>query len=267
MKIQIIDHVKCDMFTTLFQHMKTFTDLLNITFTETEMFIQSMDDGRVLVFEIHLPKEWFDVYEIGYGSKTLGISATIFFKMLNMRDKSQEILLSTDDNDAHNSSVLTVQLHKSTNKSIFDKHFEMPLMDIEYDLMEIPFIDHQAEFSLASGTFATIINQLRVFGEVFTINCTEENITFNASSQDQGKMTTNIPIDDLEEYAIEEGQELNTVFSLKYLHDVCLYQKIAKNISVGISSNYPMKLMYHLAPDIEDKRAEMAFYIAPRMED
>lgn len=265
MKIQLTDHSKCETFTTLFQHMKHFTDLLNVTFTETEMFVQSMDQGHVLVFEIKLAKEWFNVYEIGYGSKTLGISTSLFFKMLNIRDKSQEILLSTDEEEGSDASKLTVQLHNSAIKTIFDKRFELPLLDIEYDLMEIPEIDHQAEVSLSSSTFATLISQLRVFGEVFTVDCTEESITLTASSQDQGKMTTNIPIDDLQEFAIEENKQLNVAFSLKYMHDICLYQKLAKDISIGISSDYPMKVMYNLDAEIEN--AHMSFYIAPRMDD
>ena len=260
MRIQISDTAKCDTFVNLFQHMKQFTDYVNIIFSEDEMFIQSMDNGRVLVFEIHLPKQWFDVYEIGYGSITLGISTPLFFKVLNVRDKTQHLTLETND-----SSSLTIKLSDSTVKTIFDKQFELPMLDIDYELMDIPEKDHQAEFTLESAIFATLINQLKIFGESVVITCTEETIHLSSDSQELGKMMTNIPIDDLQEFAIEEGETLNLNFSLKYIHDICLYQKINTFITIGVSRDFPMKVTYNLASDMEN--ATFCFYVAPRMED
>ena len=266
MKIEISNLQKCETFVALFQHLKQFTDCVNVMFTETEMFIQSMDTGRVLVFEIRLPKEWFDVYESGYGSTIIGVHTSMFYKIMNIRDKTQEIVLETNPNMSH----LSILLQKSPTKTIFDKQFELPLMDIEYDLMEIPEIDHQADFSLESSTFATLINQLRIFGETVTVNCTEEHIQLNADSPEHGKMMTNIPIEDLQEYAIEEGETLSISFALKYMHDICLYQKIAKHINLGISANYPMKVQYDLRSTEDETyegKAEMCFYVAPRIND
>lgn len=251
---------------SIFQHMKQFTDCLNIMFKEDEMFIQSMDNGRVLVFEIRLPKNWFDLYEPGYGTTTIGIHTSMFFKIMNIRDKSQELVLETNPSTSH----LNILLQKSPNKTIFDKHFELPLMDIEYDLMDIPHIDHQADFSLESTTFATLINQLRIFGETVTIDCTEEHIQMSSNSPEHGKMMTNIPIEDLQEYAIEEGETLSISFALKYMHDICLYQKISKHIMIGISGNYPMKVRYDLGcteDESQSDKSEMCFYIAPRIDD
>ena len=260
MRIQISDTTKCDTFVNLFQHLKQFTEYVNVIFSEEEMFIQSMDNGRVLVFEIHLPKQWFDVYEIGYGSITLGISTSLFFKVLNVRDKTQELTLETDD-----SSSLMIKLSNSTVKTIFDKQFELPMIDIDYELMDIPEKEHQAEFTLESATFATLVNQLKIFGDSVTITCTEEKIHLSSDSQELGKMMTNIPIDDLQEFAIDEGETLNLNFSLKYIHDICLYQKINKHITLGVSRDFPMKVTYNLASDMEN--ATFCFYIAPRMED
>tara|TARA_B110000093_G_C12957755_1_gene405690 strand:+ start:1251 stop:2036 length:786 start_codon:yes stop_codon:yes gene_type:complete len=261
MHIQISDTIKRDTFVNLFQYMKQFTDYVNIIFNETEMFIQSMDNGRVLVFEIHLPKEWFDVYDIGNTSVTLGISTSLFYKVLNVRDRTQELSLET----SHESSYLTIKLSNSSVKTIFDKQFEIPMIDINYELMDIPEKEHQAEFTLESVTFATLINQLKIFGEALIISCTEDNIHLSADSLELGKMMTNIPIDDLQEFAIEEDETLNLNFSLKYIHDICLYQKVSKYISIGISKDFPMKVTYPLGTNTEN--ASLCFYIAPRMDD
>ena len=251
MRIQINNSSKCDTFVSIFQHLKQFTEHINIRFSEEEMFIQSMDAGRVLIFEIQLPAEWFNAYELGTGSTTIGIHTSLLYKILNVKEKNQEIVLSTKDNE-----YLSIQLLNSPIKEIFDKQFEIPLLDLNYELMEIPEFDHQAEVSLASTTFATLINQLRIFGESVTIQCSEETIQLTADSI-EGKMTTNIPIDDLDEFAIEENKHLQLTFALKHIHDICLYHKIAKHIYIGISENYPMNLKYNISS--ENKNARMSF--------
>ena len=53
----------------------------------------------------------------------------------------------------------------SDNPTIFDKRFELPLIDIDTEMMSIPEMEYQAEFSLPSNTFVTLIDQLKLFGE------------------------------------------------------------------------------------------------------
>ena len=50
MKLQISDHGRAEIFTNLFQHIKLFTDYINITFDKEKMYIQTMDSGRVSIF-------------------------------------------------------------------------------------------------------------------------------------------------------------------------------------------------------------------------
>ena len=74
--------------------------------------------------------------------------------------------------------------------------------------MAIPEMNYQAELSLPSSTFSTLIDQMKMFGETLNIKCTEEQVQMISESQDSGKMFVNIPMDDLNSYAIEEEKEL-----------------------------------------------------------
>ena len=64
MEILINNTTNGEIFTTLFQHMKLFTENVNVYFREDELFIQGMDRSHVSIFEIKLPKDWFDKYEL-----------------------------------------------------------------------------------------------------------------------------------------------------------------------------------------------------------
>jgi len=222
------------------------------------MYVQSMDNTRISIFEIAIPKSWFDQYEIAGPAVTIGISSTLLFRILNVRDKVQATKLeySPDQSDK-----LYVHLDSDV-KSIFDKHFEIPLMDLEYEVMSVPEFDYAAELSIPSPYFASIINQLKLFGDTLDVRCSEENIMLTSTSSESGKMSVEIGIDDLVEFAIEEAAELALSFSLTYLHNICMYNKLATNINIKISNNFPMCIHYDVG-----EGASITFYLAPKIDD
>jgi proliferating cell nuclear antigen len=258
MNIQLTSPVKAETFATIFQHMKLFTDNINIMFESERMFIQGMDSARVSIFEITLPATWFDEYEHeDQGTILIGISSSLLFRVLNTRDKSQNLIIKFDQ---ENSDKLLVDF-VGESKVAFDKHFELPLMNIDEEMMAIPEIDYQAEFSLSSSNYSNMINQMKMFGDCLEIKCSEERIDLLSNSVDLGKMSVNIPIEDLTEFSINEGETLDISFSLNYMHMFCMYSKLSKDVNLSIRDNYPMKMLYKLG----EEGAQMTFYLAPKL--
>ena len=137
MNIAITNLQKAETFAAIFQHIKVFTDNVNIMFEAERMYIQAMDTSRVSIFEIVLPAAWFDKYEqTNAANTTIGINTVILFKILNTRDKMQEI---TIDYSEDNTDKLFIHF-TSENKAEFDKHFEVALMNIRQNsLLDPPF--------------------------------------------------------------------------------------------------------------------------------
>lgn len=272
MKIVLNNTAKCESFALIFQHVKTFTEYINISFTATGLYIQAMDSSHVSIFEITLPAEWFDEYILGEEGETpgddpedesisLGISSLILFKILNSRDKSQKITI-----DYSNKKSDIVNIHfAGDNKQEFDKHFEVSLIDIEMDIMQIPDMEYQAEITLSSYHFANIINQLKLFGNNLDVECSEDKIILYSSSVESGKMFVEIKIEDLTSFSINEGETVNMSFSLTFLHNICLYNKLSKEIELKFSENVPMKIIYNIIGD--EDGAKMVFYLAPKITD
>jgi hypothetical protein len=77
-------------------------------------------------------------------------------------------------------------------------------------------------------------------------------------------MFVEIKIDDLSEFTIDEGETVELSFALTYLHNICLYNKIAKDMEIKISANYPLKIIYTL---LGYENAKLTFYLAPRISD
>jgi proliferating cell nuclear antigen PCNA len=275
MNIEINNPVKCDIFVSLFQHFSKFVEHTNIQFENERMFIQSMNSSHVVIFEIILPKEWFDVYNVTSGSIRIGVMTGLFYKVLKKREKSQKITIENKTKD-------TLYFHFSgEDKTVFNKEFEMPLMEIDSELLDIPHINHQAEFSLSTENFSNLVNQFKDFGDTIDIDCSEDNIQLSSQSSESGKMMAKINIEDLTEFSIDEDETIHTSFGLRYLHDICAYQKLSKQVEIKISSNFPMMIIYRLnddtsplstfSPEIDDEvptnAPRMVFYLAPKIND
>jgi hypothetical protein len=98
-----------------------------------------------------------------------------------------------------------------------------------------------------------------VFGSNLNIICNENILEFNANG-DTGKLKVNIPIDDLNEYSISEGETLDISYSLNHVGKMCLSTKLGQYVSLSISSEYPMAIKYDLGDD-----STVAFFIAPKI--
>ena len=258
MDITIDKNARVEIFTILFQHMKLFTESMNIHFNKDEMFIQTMDNSHVSILEFRLPSTWFSKYNVDE-SIIIGVNTNILFKVLNTHEKSHELNMKLSDKDSDKLEIHLV----SSDTDVFDRHYMIPLVDIDSELMGIPDIEYQAELSLPSQRFSTLIDQMKLFGDTLSICCSEEKVEMCSESQESGKMFVKIPIDDLHSYSIEEDETLNLSFSLSHLKNICLYSKIAKDIDINMSRNYPIQLVYHL----DDENARAIFYLAPKIDD
>jgi proliferating cell nuclear antigen PCNA len=242
--------------------MKTFTEHINMLFEKGRLYIQTMDHSHISIFELILPSEWFDLYEHKCdASFKLGINSSILYKVLNSRDKTQQINIVYNEN---NEDILEIHFTpiSETIHAEFDKHFEISLLNIDNEIMDIPIIEYQAEITIASFNFANMINQLKMFSDNLDLICSEEKIVLYSNSLEQGKMFVEIKIDDLSSFIIDEGKTINMSFSLTQIHNICLYNKMSKEVDVKFKDNYPMKLIYNLVghPD-----AQIRFYLAPKI--
>lgn len=312
MEITIDDSSKADVFTSVFQHIKLFTEQITLVCDKSQMRMQCMDNAHVAILELTLPAIWFTTYKLSNPDETIriGFNSTFLHRILASRDKNQRIHLVYSDENAdqwlihltcaepqdkqdeksaanpvfdealdgisslrgeamksagarRNAGVSTTEEEKRRS---FDKHFELPLIDIEEDGMQIPDIEYTAELAMLSAQFAGIVTQLKMFGDTMEVKCSEERIALASTSQDQGKMFVEIGINDLSEFAIDEGADLSLSFSLTYLKHICAYSKISNSVSIKFSDSYPMRVAYDLG-SADDGDASLVFHLAPKIED
>jgi proliferating cell nuclear antigen PCNA len=272
MNVVIKNRENARIFSAMFQNIRLFCEHINLMFSADRLYAQGMDSSHISIFEFSIPKTWFDVYE--YSSEqtsiVVGVNVALLFKILNTREETHEIHLKYIE--ATGDKLIVNLLNPAESKSAFDKYFEIPLIDLESELMAIPEIEYQAEFSLASSNFASLIGQLKQFGADLQIKCSEDEIRLISNSNESGNMSVVVPIDDLSLFAINEGETLNLSFSLAHFHNICAFHKVSGTINLKISDNYPLKATYILElPKYEDdeiaKMAHIVVFLAPRVSD
>jgi proliferating cell nuclear antigen PCNA len=263
---------KARAFSAIFQNMKHFCDHVNVVFEKERVYAQGMDNSHISIFELFIPSAWFDSYNHPEDDNiVVGINVGLFYKILNTRDEGQEIFIKYDS-EKQDKLYLHFITSSSSSKPLFDKHFELPLIEIETEMMSIPDVEYSVEFSLSSSNFASIVGQLKQFGSDMIIRCNEEEIRLSSKSTDAGNMSVVVPIDDLSLFAIDEGMSLCLSFSLSHLYNICSFHKVSDNINLRFSDNYPLKATYlleKLADEEEDvsNKARIVVFLAPRISD
>jgi proliferating cell nuclear antigen PCNA len=259
MKFSIKEKAKKDMFISLFQVLKNCTSLINMMFQEDYLYIQGMDKAHVCLFDLKIMSTWFESYEKKAGdSGTACIDSHIFHQILSFTQEKDTIVFEYDLNEDNTS----IQLLNTENiKGEFNKFFKLPLTDMECDLLAIPEVEYDVEFSIKAKKMNEIVSQLAIFGDTIQIETCDKEIKMSSDGV-TGNMIVSIPIDDLNDYAVTEGETVNVCFSLNYIQKMCLTTKLSTEIEFFICKEYPMKIKYDLG-----ENSTFMFYLAPKMED
>jgi proliferating cell nuclear antigen len=256
MRLTIENKQKIEVFVSIFQILKNWSSHINMSFEEERLYIQLMDKSHVCLAHIELKNKWFSTYNCETKQKIF-VDSTQFAILMNYALKNVSVELNYDENV--DSDKLFINFLSGKSKG-FDHFFELNLQDIDEEELGIPEVDYEVEFTMDSKKIVEVFNELNTFGEELNIRCTENIIELNASG-DSTKLKVNIPIEDLDEYAIAEGETISISFSLNHLCKMCLSVKLSSLICIGISEQYPMSCNYNLGDD-----SKAIFFIAPKVD-
>ena len=254
MRFEIADKKKRDIFITIFNNLKNFTDSIVLNIEQDRLYIQGMDNSHICVYELILQSSWFQVWDITE-PQVFGLSLPIFNKILHICSDKQSIHIHSDNNE-------DLQIDFTCDeKGEFDKHLKMPLMDIDMDRLHIPTMDYEVDIEMDSKKFKNLIDELANFNETLNIVCNENQVVLESTSS-EGTMNVVITTDDIDLLAVVEGKEINASFGIKYIAQMCQFHKLTTNCAIHITEDMPLQLKYKI-----DDECMMRFYLAPKIND
>lgn len=259
MKIQINDKKKKDLFVSLFHILKSCSSTINLSLTSNSMHIQGMDKSHICLFNVILNSKWFDEYKLNNDAK-ISFSSSVFYSIISTKTDNQNLhifMKNADDDQLE----IKFESEGDTKKKDFKKSFKMPLIEYEYEEMNIPNPDYDAEFSFSSKQISDIFSQLNNFSDDIIIQCSENDVNLSANGAN-GEMKVEIPIDELTSFSIVEGEIITLTYSLAYINKMCITNKLSTDIDFSLSNECPLKINYDLGDD-----SNLVFFIAPKMND
>jgi proliferating cell nuclear antigen PCNA len=269
---------KAVKFTALCAQLKALTQNVRFMFNEDGLYIQCMDDGHCCLFEARLQLDFFDKYEPDSTALSLDVNLPMLNKVLHTRQEHQTlgILYEADKQP----DVLQVSF-TSDKKGVFDKYFELRLIDMEMELMDVSQFDTLVDLSMESKHFSEVVSQLTLFNDTLTLAFYDEQIKLRASGQ-EGNMQVIIDGNDVSYYAIPAETTFKQSYSLRYVQLMCQFNKLATQVAMGFGETCPMTMTYFLddqpaiptETDDADTDAEEAparsfvrIHLAPKMTD
>lgn len=257
MRLTIENKSKLEVFVAIFQLLKNWSSHINMHFEKDKLYIQSMDKSHICLADIEIKDKWFSVFDCSCNHK-ISVDSNQMAVLMNYALKHNSIELKCEDENDVDKLYVNF-LNDKENKGAFDHFFELNLIDVDEDSLGIPKLDYDVEFTIESKKLVEVLSELNTFGQDLHIKCSESIVELNAKG-DSTKLKVNIPVDDLDEYAIAEGEEIDISFSLSHLCKMCLSMKLCSSINVSLSGEYPMLLIYNLGDD-----SKVSFFISPKV--
>ena len=258
MKLVISDKSKKDIFIALFQTLKNCSTIICIIFKDDHIYIQGMDKSHICLFDVKIMCSWFNEYSKSNNDlDKICFDTQAFYNIISTKQDGHSINIQFESNpDTLNINLIVIEGIKGTGE--FNKYFKLPLVDFDYEIMSVPIVDYDAEFTITSKKIYEITSQMLSFGDDINIKCSDLSIDL-VSEGVMGEMLVSIPIDDLTEYSIAEDDIIDLKYSLVYIHKMCITNKLSNEIQFCISKEFPMKIKYDLGDN-----STIVFYIAPK---
>jgi proliferating cell nuclear antigen len=240
--------------------MKDLCKDVNFECSEKGLQVQSMDSSHVALVSLILRESAFSEYKC-VRPASLGMNVDSLGKILKMCGTSDSLKLKWQTD----ADTVSFQCEGGDQDRISE--FDLKLMQIESEHMEIPEQQYKVVAKLPSSEFQKICKDLKEFGETMQVKASKEGITFSVSG-DVG--TGNVLLKPRESEKAEERvaltvhEPVTANFALRYLVNFAKAAPLCGSVELGLGSDSPLLVKY----DLENSdNGHMQFYLAPKIDE
>jgi len=240
--------------------MKDLCKDVNFDASEKGLQVQSMDSSHVALVSLLLRESAFSDFKCDRPA-SLGMNVESLGKILKMCGPNDSLKLRW----ATDADVVSFQCESGEDDRIAD--FELKLMQIESEHMEIPEQHYKVVAKLPSSEFQKICRDLKEFGETMQVKSSKEGITFSV----QGDMGAgNVMLKPREAEKPEEKviltvhEPVTATFALRYLVNFAKAAPLCGTVELGLGPDAPLLVRYSLE---NADNGHMQFYLAPKIDE
>lgn len=242
----------------LIEAVKDFINEANIECTSSGIQLQAMEENHVTLVQFLLRSEGFDTFRCDR-TLCLGINIGSLSKILKCSGNDDSTLIKASDNGD------IVNLFFSSPDGSKNSEFDLKLMSLNHQSLNIPETVYNAVVTLSSGEFQKICRDLSMLSETVTISVQKDGVKFFAEGDiGSGSITLNTmsSADSEQKTAIQLLKPVTTALSLKHLLMYTKATPLSEQVKLSISSEYPSIIEYSL-----NDAGYLKFYLAPKIDD
>jgi proliferating cell nuclear antigen len=240
--------------------MKDLCKDVNFECSEKGIEVQSMDSSHVALVSVLLREAAFSDFKCDRAA-SLGMNVDSLGKIFKMVSAGDALKLRWQDG----ADTVSFQCESGDDDRIAE--FDLKLMQIESEHMEIPEQQYKVITKLPSNEFQKICRDLKEFGETMQMRASKEGITFSV----QGDIGTgNVMLKPRESEKPEERvtltvhEPVTATFALRYLVNFAKAAPLCSTVELGMGPDAPLMVKYHLE---SADNGHMQFYLAPKIDE
>ncbi|MBD3303666.1 proliferating cell nuclear antigen (pcna) [Candidatus Woesearchaeota archaeon] len=209
----------------------------------------AMDPANVAMVVFKLLSSAFTEYEI---DKETEIAINLAnFKQILRRAKANDVLSL----ELTNENKLKITLKGKSTRT-----FSLPLIEIEETEQKVPNLSFPVVISTATSVLNDAIDDADIVSESVTFSAEPDKMMVSAEG-DLSKASIDIPADDLTKITSDTKAAVKSKYSIEYLKKMMQGSKLADEVNIHFSQDYPLKLEYKVVDKVL-----LSFILAPRVE-
>lgn len=138
--------------------------------------------------------------------------------------------------------------------------FSLPIIELEEKEQKVPDLKFAANVKIPSAMLNEAIEDADVVAESVTFQAEPRKFTINAEG-DLSQAKIEVSEGSNAKIKLEKDEKVKAKYSIEYLKKMISGSKIADEVSISFSKDYPLKLEYK---DVD--RVLLSFILAPRVE-
>merc|ERR1712226_1589052 len=233
------------LFKKVVDAMKDLCKEVNFDCSEKGLQVQSMDSSHVALVSLMLRESAFADFKCDRPT-SLGMNIESLGKIFKMCGPNDSLKLRYQ-NDA---DTLNFQCESSDDDRIAD--FDLKLMQIESEHMEIPEQQYKVVVKMPSGEFQKICRDLKEFSVVGDVGA--GNVFIKPRDSDKPE----------ERVSVTVHESVTSNFALRYLVNFSKAAPLCGAVELGLGPDAPLLVKYELE---KTENGYMQFYLAPKIDE
>ena len=249
-------------FVTLIKNLEHITTDIELVLSEEGLHSEGLDQTHCLYYCINLDKDWFSTYNVVEEVK-LGINTTIISKIFGcIKSTTQKIEFSSENLDKLNIRFVNHEDgNVGSNLKSSNYEFEMPLMTLNVENMEIPKMDYDIDIKMNSQEIRDLHEEISGFGENVKVTINESKIEYSTEGVN-GKCKIIVKDQHIDELSmLEDMDTFQQKYSIDKLRKIFKFHKLSKLVNVHFMDEIPMKILLNMdtktKPAVVDKKEDV----------